>query len=264
MKHIHNRAHSKRGYTLVELVVAMALTAIFAASCVVLIMPVSKIYKHVNDQSRAQIVADTVIDSLRSECNGAYITDPGDVWIASSGGSLLTSHEENDSGNTLVFRRGTDYCETISADYEITGVHYKGVYDAECERFIDVPGYSPFTDSDGYTSSAVYRLFTGNSGSTAGTPTSDAQSGYVHFGYYSAMVDEERYVCPTGYYDYTSPFTAPTYSGFTVSLNFHDIKRTTDNNMPSYVICDVSVMRAEDPVPVYTRSTVLCFASPVL
>ena len=68
MRRIVHRKRSKRAITLVELIVAMTLTAIFASSCVLLIMPITKIYKHANDLSRAQLVADTVVDALRTEC----------------------------------------------------------------------------------------------------------------------------------------------------------------------------------------------------
>ena len=54
---------TKKGITLVELVAAMALTALFAAACVMLILPVSKIYTNALDQNRVQLVTDTVVDS---------------------------------------------------------------------------------------------------------------------------------------------------------------------------------------------------------
>ncbi|MCR5047876.1 MAG: prepilin-type N-terminal cleavage/methylation domain-containing protein [Saccharofermentans sp.] len=261
MRRIKSKNLSKKAFTLVELVVAMTLTAIFAASCVALILPVSKIYTHINTLSRAQILADTVVDSLREECSKAYITKTNDVWLSSTGGATMETHEAHAGQSVLVFRRSSEYCETIASDYAVNGTHYRAVYDAEVERHSDDDNYAPSTDSQGYTTSAVYRLFDGNDEETAGTPSADASEGYVHFGYYSAADDPAAYVYPAGYYDYTNPFTSVTYGDYTVDLRFHDIG--TRNGLPAYVICDVSIMTASDATPVYTRSAVLSFPSSV-
>ncbi|MBR6960505.1 MAG: hypothetical protein IKH76_08520, partial [Clostridiales bacterium] len=62
MRRIKNKKWSKKAITLVELIVAMTLTAIFASSCILLILPITQIYRHVNDLSRAELLADTVVD----------------------------------------------------------------------------------------------------------------------------------------------------------------------------------------------------------
>ena len=119
---VRNRI-SKRALTLVELVVTMALLSIFAAACTMLIYPVMKIYKHVNDLSRAQLLADTLVDSIRSECSGAFIQGEGDVWITNvDGSSILTQSDPSGTGacHVIVIIQNKNYFETIDVNYEIT------------------------------------------------------------------------------------------------------------------------------------------------
>ena len=47
------------GFTLVELLVSMTLTAIFATAVIAIMPSANKIYMQIQDTSRAQIVADT-------------------------------------------------------------------------------------------------------------------------------------------------------------------------------------------------------------
>ena len=56
MRKMKYNKRSKKGMTLVEMIVAMALTSIFLASCVVLILPVERIYTEVDNSSRAQLL----------------------------------------------------------------------------------------------------------------------------------------------------------------------------------------------------------------
>lgn len=251
MKRITKKKSSKRAITLVELVVAMALTAIFAATCVMLIYPVIRIYTHVNDLSRAQVVADTVIDSIRTECARTYITESGDVWITNTGNSLSMS--QSAPGHVLVIRRSNEYCETIGANYAIDNNLYSAVRSAEENE--------PQTNPNSITSRAVYRLFDENG--TATTP--DVADGYVHFGYFKFERSEEGYCSPSGYYDFTNPIIYAAYDGFTVTLNFHDIKYASESEggLPLYVLCDVTVLRNTSVVH-SRKNVVLCFATPVI
>lgn len=263
---------SKRAITLVELIVAMTLTAIFAAACVMLIYPVSKVYMHVNDLSRAQLLADSVVDVLRSECSRTYIVDANSVVIRG---------EDPIYGNMLVVQKTSNYIETIASNYAITSAEWTAVINQNISELsesgsTDLPQIGP----EGFTSRAVYRMFTGSSVNptiVAGTPAYDAEIGYVHFGYLvssTTAIDDD-----TPRYDFTNPFPYSTYSfsnrnNYRIRLEFH-WDSAVETTTPAYVLCDVSVLRQTgtdsnhqpicDPTPIYTRSdVVLCFASPVV
>lgn len=246
----------KRGITLVELVAAMALTALFAAACVMLILPVSKIYTHTLDQNRVQLVADSVVDSLRAECAKAIITDTGDVWIANmdnyNGLTMASAQPSSSGGKVLVFRRNKTYCETIASDYEIGNVLYNAVLTKDQA---DAQYKGSAGDAERITSKSIYNM-----------DTLDKESGLVHFGYYESKSYEislngqsYSYIYPAEYYDFTNPFTRTTYLGCKVELNFHDLTfDQKNNNKPLYVVCDVTV--TDNTGAVYTRSAALCFS----
>ena len=69
------------GYTLVELVVSMALTAILATAVASIMFPIVSIFMDMQKLSRAQMVADTVTDALRKECASAYVTGAMDIRV---------------------------------------------------------------------------------------------------------------------------------------------------------------------------------------
>lgn len=260
MRRIVRRRRSKRAITLVELVVAMTLMAIFAASCVALIYPISHIYTSINEESRAQLLADSVVDSLRAECARTYITGANDVWISSgTGDSVMTAMPSNVSGPgpVLVIRKSYEYCETLSTNYIINGTLCNEVYGVE-----KAGDNNPQTGN--ITSRAIYRMF-----STVPVPEAQAAGtvaspvNYVHFGYFKVGAEMSNGVYPAEYYDFTDPFTAPTYGDFTVQLNFHDIAYGSSGTIPAYVLVDVMIF--DGTANVYTRSNVaLSFASPAL
>ncbi len=229
----------------------MALTALFAFACIALILPVTKIYTETNRISRSQLVADSVVDALRAECSKTIVTNTGDVWIYnpdSYDGKVLADTDvvpSSDSGSVLVLRRNNTYCETIAANYEISDELVQAVADKD-EMISGADG-----STGAVTSKSVYNI-----------SSADAASGYVHYGYFlSSAVDTKGYVFvyPGDYFDYTNPYTNDAYLGYTVSLNFHDIKHDSANGMkPVYVMCDVTV--EDDSGAVCTRSVVLCFS----
>jgi prepilin-type N-terminal cleavage/methylation domain-containing protein len=231
------RRHSKKGLTLVELIVAMTLTAIFMASCVILILPVEKIYTQVNEESRAQILADTVVNSLRAECSNASVLGADDVQILTTGASGPVS-EDVDAlyGNVLKFRRTNSYYETISANYTVTNDHRTAVLNADED---------PQVNST--TSRSVYRMnFTSDPSSSDSTTC-----GHLHYGYFNT---DSGSAVP---YDFTNPLVAGAYGDFLVSVSFDSIECGSDT-IPDYVNCTVTVYDRNDEV-VYSRSTVLCF-----
>ena len=267
MRRIKNKKWSKKAITLVELIVAMTLTAIFASSCILLILPITQIYRHVNDLSRAELLADTVVDALRTECADTYISCAGDVWIASAGNVVMTAQTGVvDAGPDLVIRKSPSYCETIATNYAITNGDnslYSGVLAQDREEHQDDSTYTPITDGrTGVTTRAIYRMFESD-----GSASPNVNTGYLHFGYYLTEAPAGETVYPSKYYDFTNPFSYATYGrntnwAYTVALNFHWDGTHQDTDIPSYILCDVSILNLAGET-VYSRTAVLCFASQV-
>ena len=254
------RKHDKKGITLVELVAAMALTAIFALACVMLIVPVTKIYRHTLAQSRAQLVADTVVDSLRAECSKAIITNTGDVWIANpdnyDGSIMTTADPSKEGGSVLIIRRNENYCETIASTLDYTIDDPNGdIYKIILEKDMAENKYKEISDDPANIySRSIYNM-----------DPSDREAGIIHFGYYKNIPVEVTsftgqkytYVCPQEYYDFTNPYSKSTYQDYKVRLNFHNIGFDS-KGLPIYVICDVNIIDESGSL-VYTRSATICF-----
>lgn len=235
-------SHTKKGITLVELIVAMTLTSIFAVLCVMLINPIERTYKSTLKLARAQLLADTLVDSIRKEVDDVKHEEVTDVWITNLSGEddskLLdqNDHASNlPSGNTLVFRRNNNYTEAIYAAVGISQANKVNV------------AANPLTPAD--TAHSIDTLF--NAG------TENLAKGIVHFGYYQAKEDDKG-IYPIQPYDYTNPVMAKTYGDFTVTLNFSDLK-LRDSKYPAYVMCKVTIL--ENGKTIYSRLAVLCFAA---
>ena len=249
---------SRKGVTLVELVVSMTLVALFSVVCVSLINPIERIYQHTVKLSHAQLIADTVVDSIRKECTDVDNSDEGSVWIAKGSANGTDSDlyngpvssvyvDPDKSGSVLVMRKNGNYCEAIFSCFKITEENITAV------------------EKTGMT---------GTSFSHAAKSLSDENnkanlnSGYVHFGYYQA-IDNSKGVTPdkNKIYDYTNPITASTYEGYTVSLSFEKLQYKEDENHvkhPTFVECVVNVYEGDYTKPeskrIYTRSTVISFS----
>ena len=244
MRKIRYNKRSKKGLTLVEMIVAMTLTSIFLASCVALILPIEKIYTQVDNDSRAQLLADTVVNSLRAECAGACITSPSDVRVVTSGASGTITDACNTSyGNTLIVRKSNSYFATISSNYNLTQVHKDTVLTND-----------PSPEMNSTTSRSVYRMTF-----VADPPRSDsAHYGHIHYGYLnlgatSSESDPSTWIP----YDFTNPLVSGVYGDFLVAVEFGSVVNGTDG-LPAYVNCTVRIMD-KDNNTVYTRQTVLCF-----
>ena len=249
MRRLLRKRRSKTAMTMVELIVTMALTAIFAASCVALIFPIERVYTHMTDLSRAQLIADTCVDTLRKECAKTYIETPEDVWIFNDDDfngttGRLGAASSDPRGNVLVLRKNITYWETIASTpkYEMQKNLYNGVLAAEGSE----------AQKDGYVMSrAIYRMFD----PITFDPSPDTKAGFVHFGYY-----EKTGLSSYDYYDFTNPFTSATYRDYKVELKFNGIHKTSED-LPAYVNCTIKVTK--NGAEVYERNTILCFASPV-
>lgn len=250
MRRISRKRRTKIAMTMVELIVTMALTSIFAGACVTLILPIERIYMHMTDLSRAQILADTCVDAIRKECAKTYIETNEDVRIFNDSdfdGTTKSMHDGTEAistqGNVLLIRKNVTYWEAIasSPNYALKKTIYDEILKAEGSE----------AQTGAITSRAVYRMFTPD----PNNPSPDTKAGYVHFGYY-----EKTGISDYEYYDFTNPFTSATYRDFQVTLFFDGLNKTSED-LPAYVNCTVKVTRKGSVV--YERKTILCFASPV-
>ena len=282
---LHTRGNS--GYTLVELLVSMTLTAIFATAIVAVMPSATRIYMQIKDAGRAQVVADMIVDALREECADTYIEDYASVRILSAapsdaGDQVFLDSVVNStapdtppaSGNILMIRKSAGYCETIYSCIAISAANYDSVLNSDQARQFD---------SDhplGRSSRAVYRFFPTGVASQA----PETQQGYVHYGYYQAgtaprTVGSETISCifPATRYDYTNPFTNDAYNGYTVDISFSDINYTvcpgaasfdTVTKRPESVTVTIKVYRSgysgqNDSTLIYSRDALLVFAKDV-
>ena len=280
-KHILNN----RAFTLVELVVCMALTAILATAVVTVMFPATNVFMKMQKLTRAQMIADLVTDSLRKECADTYISSYADARVISVNNatnykkgddaifSKLTgvTGQSDDSGNVLVIRKSDNILEAIYWNLYITGDDYK-----------EATGSDMVTGANTVTTKAVYRLFPNSLTIDASNVPKETIPGYLHFGYYSTKNNnvniggvDVKLLTPDKAYDYTNPFPVSSYNGYTVSVTFSDftyeiIEGGSDTNLadkrPAYVYADIKIYdsnfagQSEDSL-LYKRSTVLCFSN---
>ncbi len=246
-------SYSKKGTTLIELVVALTLMAIFAVACISLINPIERTYQNTEKIARAQLLADTVVDAIRKECDDVKYDDKSSVWIASgnfeadSDDAVLFSGPDSikaDEGSVLILKKNRTYCEAIYSCFPISEQNKTDVINNAI---------------DGVSSEhAVTKLFDGGGESL--------EKGIVHFGYYEAVEDEDG-IYPSKSYDYTNPVPAGTYDEFSVKLTFKNIGYK-ESKYPSYVECRVEIYEGDytDAAvivngPVYFRDATLCFSA---
>ena len=247
IKRFLNKLHTagNKGFTLVELIVAMTLTAIFATAVVAIMPSASRVFMQIENLGRAEMVADMVVDSLREECADTYIEDYasariislndsgaapedasdliGDQW----GSQLATSEGTIAQGNVLLIRKTGGYSEAIYSALPITVANRTSVYNKDQSHAVGVE-----------SSRAVYRLFDNSNGFR------ETYQGYVHFGYFknafndaevdahpedASNTDKVKVPCfyPYEQYDYTTPFPADAYNGYIVYLEFSNMTYTS-------------------------------------
>ena len=109
---------NKRGTTLVELIVCMVLLSLFTLAAVTLIQPSAQAYMDIQQQTRAQNLADTLIETLRGELMNAngYIrfadgaTDPANL------DSVFDAKENVSDGTAIEFSVYPNHIELIDKD----------------------------------------------------------------------------------------------------------------------------------------------------
>ena len=241
---------TRKGITLVELVVAMTMTAMVAVVCVALLNPISKMYQGTVKLSRAQLLGDAIIDSIRKECDGIKTDESTTAWIAklnesdADDGDLIDNGSArkttNGEGNFLVIQKNNNYAEAIYACLPLSKANYDNVHANPVQG--DKAGHA----IDRILPEGVYSSSEPN-----------VQKGIVHFGYYQAKEDK-RGIFPFRAYDYTNPVLASTYGNFKVKLTFKSLE-LRDDKYPAFCMCEVVV--SENGSKVYSRTAVISFSA---
>ncbi len=241
---------SRKGITLVELIVAMTMTAMFAVVCVALLNPISKMYLGTVKLSQAQLLGDAIIDSIRKECDGIKTDESTTAWIAklnesdADDGDLLENGSArkttNGEGNVLVIQKNSNYAEAIYACLPLSKANYDNAHANPVQG-----------DKAGH---AIDRILPGGVYSSS---EPNVQKGIVHFGYYQAKEDK-RGIFPFRAYDYTNPVLASTYGKFKVKLTFKSLE-LRDDKYPAFCMCEVVV--SENGSKVYSRTAVISFSA---
>ena len=114
---------NKKGTTLVELVVCMVLLSLFTVAAVTLIQPSAKAFQQIQNQTRAQNLADALIESIRGELIGAngYIRFADAAEGEDTKDSIFTVGTDADnpygSGTALEFSVYPNHIEVLDAGY---------------------------------------------------------------------------------------------------------------------------------------------------
>lgn len=109
---------NKRGTTLVELVVCMVLLSLFTLAAVTLIQPSAQAYMQVQQQTRAQNLADALIETIRGELLNAngYIRFADGATDITNLDTVFEGKTGVSSGTALEFNVNSNYIELIDKD----------------------------------------------------------------------------------------------------------------------------------------------------
>lgn len=109
---------NKRGTTLVELVVCMVLLSLFTLAAVTLIQPSAQAYMQVQQQTRAQNLADALIETIRGELLNAngYIRFADGATDITNLDTVFEGKTGVSNGTALEFNVNFNYIELIDKD----------------------------------------------------------------------------------------------------------------------------------------------------
>lgn len=109
---------NKKGTTLVELVVCMVLLSLFTLAAVTLIQPSAQAYMQVQQQTRAQNLADALIETIRGELLNAngYIRFADGATDITNLGIVFKGKTGVSNGTALEFNVNSNYIELIDKD----------------------------------------------------------------------------------------------------------------------------------------------------
>ena len=113
------RLKNQSGTTLVELIVCMALLAFFTLAASLLIRPSAQTYQDIQQQTRAQNLADALIETIRGEvldANG-YIRFTDGAVSEATADSVFDAKTDYSQGTALEFSVYPNHVELIDKDY---------------------------------------------------------------------------------------------------------------------------------------------------
>ncbi|MBS6781909.1 MAG: prepilin-type N-terminal cleavage/methylation domain-containing protein [Subdoligranulum variabile] len=175
---------NKRGTTLVELVVCMVLLSLFTLAAVTLIQPSAQAYMQVQQQTRAQNLADALIETIRGEllnangyirfADGATDNNFDTVFDKKSGVSSGTALEfsvypnhieliDKDKVPALTKADGTQLLSEETAN-ELDGYLHMRFYQQEEVKSAksNPPSYVPYAYTTAYPKDAYMGMFISN------------------------------------------------------------------------------------------------------
>lgn len=116
---MRQRLKNQDGTTLVELIVCMVLLALFTLAAVTLIRPSAQAYMDIQQQTRAQNLADALIETIRGEvleANG-YIRFTDGAKDPTNLDSVFAAKDNYSQGTALEFSVYPNHIELIDKDY---------------------------------------------------------------------------------------------------------------------------------------------------
>ena len=113
------RLKNQNGTTLVELIVCMVLLAIFTLAAVTLIQPSAQAYMDIQQQTRAQNLADALIETIRGEvleANGYIRFTDGATDLNDLDSVFASKGDDYSEGTALEFSVYPNHIELIDKD----------------------------------------------------------------------------------------------------------------------------------------------------
>ena len=114
------RLKNQNGTTLVELIVCMVLLAIFTLAAVTLIQPSAQAYMDIQQQTRAQNLADALIETIR-----------GEVLEANGYIRFTDGATESDDLDKVFASKGNDYSKGTALEFSVYPNHVE-LIDKDC------------------------------------------------------------------------------------------------------------------------------------
>lgn len=114
---------ARAGYTLVEVVVALAVSAVLFASMIAIMAPIYRIYTRTRERADAQLVAGAVLESIRAAClNARFLETTGDGsrLLVGAGAEFWVEN------GVLMFDGDTTEADTLEADTVLARGVYNG------------------------------------------------------------------------------------------------------------------------------------------
>lgn len=157
------RLKNQNGTTLVELIVCMVLLAIFTLAAVTLIQPSAQAYMDIQQQTRAQNLADALIETIRGEVLEA------NGYIRFTDGATI-SNDAEDNGYDCIFKEKAGVSDGTALEFSVYPNHIE---------LIDKDYVPPLTKSDGTQLLAPEQA--------------NALDGYLHMRFYRDELNDDGY-----------------------------------------------------------------------